>query len=69
MEPDSRSGKKKMRFAGYFVFVINGFGCGYARFEDAGVAFSEHQKSEKNEAMLLYEPVYAKVHGSVSARP
>ena len=26
-------------------------------------------KTEKNEAKLLYQPVFASVHGSVSARP
>ena len=48
METDSRSEKKIfLRFAGYFVFLINGFGCGYARFQGAVQGFSEHQKNRK----------------------
>ena len=36
-----------LRFANYFAFIINGFGCGYARFQGAVQAFSEHQKNRK----------------------
>ena len=39
--------KNILRFAGYFAFIINGFACGYARFEGAGQALSEHQKNRK----------------------
>ena len=49
MEPDSIPEKKKiiLRFVDYFALLINGFGCGYARFEGDNQMFSEHLNNRK----------------------
>ena len=49
MNWNSTDGKKNLflRFANYFAFIINGFGCGYARFKGAVRTFQEHQKNRK----------------------
>ena len=43
-----REKKNMLRFAGYFPFCINRFGCGYACFEGAYQAVTEHYKNRKN---------------------
>ena len=49
VEPETRSGEKKiiLCFVDYFALLVNGFWCGYAHFEGAGQALSEHQKNRK----------------------
>ena len=45
----ARSRKKRfiLRFVIYFAFLANEFQCGYACFQGAAQAFSEHQKNRK----------------------
>ena len=49
MEPNNVREKKKiiLRFVDYLALLVDGFGCGYARFKGAVHTFSEHQKNRE----------------------